>query len=84
MAEGRGTISRSGTDRSDEEEKGRGEKDKAKEEGGGVGWRKWMGMKTRGGGGGGQPELKITGGHRTNSEQNCFLTGQICYLSGHK
>ena len=60
--------------------------------GGGGEGRGREGRRGRGGGGGEgegeeggtREELKITGGHRTNSGQNCFLTSQICYLSGHK
>ena len=35
-------------------------------------------------GGGGAAGIAVTVGHRTNSGQSCNVSGQICYLSGHK
>ena len=32
----------------------------------------------------GSPALAVTVGHPTNSGQSCCVSGQICYLSGHK
>ena len=40
----------------------------------------WMGCYPGVGGGGGSRAV----GHRTNSGQSCNVSGQICYLSGHK
>ena len=30
------------------------------------------------------PGLAVTVSHRINSRQSCNVSGQICYLSGHK